>query len=195
MNQKIVIIIVSIILLIAIIAIIWGVGLKKTEYQQVFDETYTACIEERSESYNLVLAQKTGDSKYCKKIESEAQKFCIAKLNKDLSVCETIPAEAKQNCIATITKNSALCAENNYECLAETTGNPEHCNQLNDTQEVIQECIAFTTLNEEFFLKDIDKQECKDAAYSTSALSTSDIKLCEKIQNPAMKENCINALK
>jgi hypothetical protein len=195
MNRKIAIIIVSVILLIAIIAIIWSIGLKKPAYQEVFDETYAACIEERSETYNLIMAQKTADEKYCKKIKSEAQKFCIATLNKDPSVCETLPEEAKKDCVAAITKNSALCTENNYECLAETTKNPEYCNQLNDTQEVIQECIAFTTLNEEFFLKDTDKQECEDIAYSSAALSIGDIKTCEKIKNPELKEDCINVLK
>ncbi|MBW3001735.1 hypothetical protein KY338_01075 [Candidatus Woesearchaeota archaeon] len=191
-KKKITIIILVLIAIIIIGGITWAVYSAVTpKYKKYFKDNYEYCIAERSDIYYLLMAERTGDESYCKKLEDP--EGCLARLRKDATVCDTadLPEDEKRMCRAFTLKDSALCPQNASFCMAYTTGDPSHCDNMTAPQEgEIEDCKAYATLNAEHFLDPNIEQNCRDEAYFYSVIKAKEKQYCDKIVDIELRDQC-----
>lgn len=191
MEKKKILWIIGIIMIIAAIVILFFT-LRKPGYQTQFQEKYENCISDHSEQYNMIMAEKTSDEKYCKKLSAESQPFCFAVVRKDTAACQRLEGEDdKKKCMVAITKDLKLCGLDDVDCAAKATGDLKFCTENYVEPEYINFCIAKATLDAEYFLNEEVKTKCADESYLMVMQVFRDKKICDKIVDPEIKEICL----
>jgi hypothetical protein len=190
MEKKKILWIVGIILIIAAIIILFFT-LRKPGYHTAFQEKYDTCISDQSEQYNVIMAEKTGDEKYCKKVSSEAQAYCFAVARKDAAACQSFEEDNKRKCLIAITKNPELCSLDDVDCAAKVTGDIKFCTDNYVNPDYLNMCIAKATLDADYFLNEETKRQCADESYLMVMQVFRDKKICDKISDPLLKDQCL----
>ena len=191
MEKKKILWAIGIILILAAVIILFFT-LKKPGYQTQFQEKYESCISDHSEQYNMIMAEKTGDEKYCKKLPAESQPYCLAIVRKDTTACQSFEEDDKKKCLVAITKNPELCGLEDPDCEAKATGDLKFCTENYVEPEYVNFCIAKATLDSEYFLNEEVKTKCADESYLMVMQVFRDKKICNKIIDPEMKERCLS---
>ncbi|MBW3004781.1 hypothetical protein KY310_03035 [Candidatus Woesearchaeota archaeon] len=194
MERKYIFLIIAVILAIILVGMFFFIT-GQEDADAYIGQQYESCLGDRSQEYNMLMAEKTGSASYCKKLKPGASEaYCNAIVNKDTTACQTLNLSEndKISCRIAITKDASLCAADNYDCLAKATGDLSHCSNYQE-EDYINFCEAKATLNAEYFLNEEVKTSCANEARLMAMYAFNDVSICEKITDAAVKQQCINA--
>lgn len=159
-KQKIILgVIIVVILIAAIILIIFW----PSEYNRVYNKQYADCIKQNKAYYTFLMAQKTGDTKYCEEVGEKRDK-CLAYVQKNPTLyCPQIKNEiSRQVCVAEISQDPSKCPAADTWCIAEASRDPRLCENLDELD--VLECKRSLPQNAEYWISEESKQECKTIA-------------------------------
>ncbi len=152
---------VSLIVVIAIIAAVYFIALQP-EYTQYYNEYLKECTEQNKELYLLLMAQRTGDEKYCEEKQVLKNKcLAYARKNPDL-YCNELAGTTKESCRAEVLQDASICPKDDIWCLAYASGDPRVCDRL-DKQDT-EECKKAFPNNAEYWVSNAADAECKQMA-------------------------------
>ena len=156
---------VSLIVVIAIIAAVYYIALQP-RYTQYYNQQFTKCTEQNKEFYLLLMAQRTGDEKYCEEKQVLKNKcLAYARKNPDL-YCNEMVGTALESCRAEVLQDASKCPKDDNWCFAYASGNPQFCNKLG--KEDTEECKKTLPNNAEYWISNAAQEECKKTATSAA---------------------------
>lgn len=132
-----------------------------------------------------------GDAGLCEKITSKtARTVCLASVKKSSEECAGLESGYGEFCEAVAANDISKCRDD-AECRALVSGNEAECESIG-LEEGVLFCKAWVRKDVEFLRSRIDG--CRDEAYAVIAVHDQKERLCKKIGNDVLRENCLKAV-
>ncbi|MBI2564553.1 hypothetical protein HYV79_01005 [Candidatus Woesearchaeota archaeon] len=164
------------VLLILIIGLFFWHYFSAKEYR----EELSLCEQEVENDKLYSLALETKDENIC------PNEFCKLEIRHYSVPCED------DYCKAVVEKRPDLCPEKDIWCKARALHNKEGCEELSDNV-LKEECLSMVLYDEEYF--EAKKVQCQDIVKAKIAFKKLDEKICKKIKNKQILEECIKNIR